>query len=86
MPRTEKVLGTLTVRSGKGRKERQVALNDPACREIRSYLAGRPDVDDQHLFLKNFKRGLWLWGVEDVVKKHLAVAGIGGPSRTWSRR
>jgi hypothetical protein len=36
MPCGEKVLGDLTIRSGKGRMERQVTLNDPACRALRS--------------------------------------------------
>lgn len=80
MPRSEKVLGQLTVRSGKGRKERRITLNDPACRALRSYLAIRPKVDDAHLFLSKFKTGLGSWGVEDVVKKHLALAGIEGAS------
>jgi integrase/recombinase XerD len=80
MPRGEKVLGQLTVRSGKGRKERRVTLNDPACRALRSWLAVRPSVDDPHLFLSKFKTGLGSWGVEDVVKKHLALAGIEGAS------
>src|SRR5215213_7909041 len=80
MPRGEKVLGQLTVRSGKGRKERRITLNDPACRALRSYLAIRPNVDDPHLFLSKFKTGLGSWGVEDVVKKYLAIAGIDGAS------
>src|SRR5215211_3262348 len=80
MPRGEKVLGQLTVRSGKGRKERRITLNDPACRALRSYLAVRPHVDDPHLFLSKFRTGLGSWGVEDVVKKHLAIAGIEGAS------
>ncbi len=75
-PRGERVIGVLHVRSGKGRKERTVTLNDPACRALRSYLAVRPHVDDSHLFLSKFKRGLGSWGIEDVVKKYLGLACI----------
>lgn len=75
-PRGERVIGVLHIRSGKGRKERTVTLNDPACRALRSYLASRPEVDDAHLFLSKFKRGLGSWGIEDVVKKYLTIAGI----------
>lgn len=75
-PRGERVIGVLHVRSGKGRKERTVTLNDPACRSLRAYLVVRPDIDDPSLFLSKFKRGLGSWGIEDVVKKYLGLAGI----------
>lgn len=75
-PRGERVMGVLHVRSGKGRKERTITLNDPACRALRAYLASRPDSDDAHLFLSKFQRGLGSWGIEDVVKKYLKLAGI----------
>ena len=80
LPRGETAIGALRVRAGKGRKDRTVTLNDPACRALRAYLAVRPASDDPHLFLSKFKRGLGSWGVEDVVKKHLALAGIEGGS------
>lgn len=79
-PRGERVIGILHVRTGKGRKERTVTLNDPACRALRSYLTVRPDVDDAHLFLTKFQRGLGSWGIEDVVKKYLQLAGIADAS------
>ena len=75
-PRGERVIGVLHVRSGKGRKERTITLNDPACRALRTYLASRVDSDDPHLFLSKFQRGLGSWGIEDVVKKYLKIAGI----------
>jgi integrase/recombinase XerD len=75
-PRGERVIGVLHVRSGKGRKERTITLNDPACRALHAYLASRPDSDDPHLFLSKFRRGLGSWGIEDVVKKYLKIAGI----------
>lgn len=79
-PRGERVMGVLHVRSGKGRKERTITLNDPACRALRSYLATRRDSYDFHLFLSKFRRALGSWGIEDIVTKHLAAAGITGTS------
>ena len=78
LPRGERAIGALTVRSGKGRKDRTVTLNDPAVRALKAYLAVRPPSDDPRLFLSKFKKGLGSWGVEDVVKKYLRLARIEG--------
>lgn len=80
LPRGERAIGALTVRSGKGRKDRTVTLNDPACRALKAWLAVRPQADDPHLLLSKFRRGLGSWGVEDVVAKYLRLAQIEGAS------
>lgn len=43
--------GTLTVRSGKGSKYRQIPLNNDARKALSAYLEVRPKVSDDHLFV-----------------------------------
>jgi integrase/recombinase XerD len=61
---------------GKGRKQRSVPLNYKASHAIKNYLAVRPTVDDTHLFLTKFRRGIGARGIEKLVTKHLNEAGI----------
>jgi len=70
------LLGSLHVRGGTGQKARTITLQDSACQALRAYLGQRPRGDDHHLFLSRLHRGLGSWGVEDVVKKYLRLAGI----------
>jgi site-specific recombinase XerD len=61
---------------GKGRKQRSVTLNYKASRAIKNYLSVRPDVEDTHLFLSKFKKGIGARGIEKLVTKYLKEAGI----------
>lgn len=76
--------GTLMVREGKGRKDRMVPLGQRACRwieryrdEIRPGLVTEPD--DGTLFLHETGEPLRKNRLTDLVKKHIAAAGIGKP-------
>ncbi len=72
-------VGTLRVH-GKGRKDRVVTLNYKACRAIKAYLAVRPKVDEEHLFLSKFERPLSTRSIRNLVAKYLREAGIPGAS------
>lgn len=61
---------------GKGRRERTVTLNWKACKAIRSYLATRPAVDDPHLFVTKFRRGIGPRAIQYLIEKYLREAGI----------
>ncbi len=65
---------------GKGRKNRVVTLNYKACRAIKAYLAVRPRVDEEHLFLTKFERPLGSRSIRNLVTKYLAEAGIADAS------
>jgi integrase/recombinase XerC len=69
--------GTLTVRSGKGGKYRQIPLNADARRAITAYLAVRPASAEERLFLGAGGRPLGPQGVADLVAKHARRAGLG---------
>jgi integrase/recombinase XerC len=62
--------------SGKGRKERVVTLNYKACRAIRNYLAVRPKIDEEALFLTKFGLPIGPRSIENVITKYAVVAGI----------
>jgi len=66
--------------SGKGRKERTVTLNYKACRAIRNYLAIRPKIDEDALFLTKFGLPIGPRSIENVVTKYTALAGISDAS------
>jgi site-specific recombinase XerD len=68
-------VGSVTV-FGKGRKQRSVTLNYKASRAIKNYLAVRPDVEDTHLFLSKFRKGIGARGIEKLVAKYIKEAGI----------
>jgi site-specific recombinase XerD len=72
-------VGGVTIR-GKGRKMRTVTLNWKACKALWSYLAIRPAVSDEHLFITKFGRGIGSRGIENLVGKYLQEAGIAGAS------
>jgi len=67
---------TLTVVAGKGKKDRDIELEKKAMTALRSYLAIRPDVPDEHVFLSYQDKGLSIRGVQDVVEKYAKLAGI----------
>ncbi|MCP4088215.1 MAG: site-specific tyrosine recombinase XerC [Gammaproteobacteria bacterium] len=76
--------GTLMVREGKGKKDRMVPLGQRACRwveryrdEIRPGLVIEPD--NGTLFLHETGESLKKNRLTDLVKKHIAAAGIDKP-------
>jgi len=68
--------GSLTVRSGKGGKYRQVPLNADARRALAAYLAVRPASAEERLFLGAGARPLGPQGIADLVAKHARRAGL----------
>ncbi len=76
--------GTLMVREGKGKKDRMVPLGQRACTWIERYRDEiRPGLviepDDGTLFLHETGEPLRNNRLTDLVKKHIAAAGIGKP-------
>lgn len=68
--------GSVTVRSGKGGKHRVVPLNLDARKAISEYLAVRPKVADEHIFIGQRGEGLKPQGVELIVGKYSRLAGL----------
>lgn len=68
--------GGVTVRSGKGSKYRVVPLNVDARNAIRDYLAVRPAVTDDHVFIGQRHGGLKPQAVENLVTKYARLAGF----------
>ncbi|MCK9479681.1 MAG: tyrosine recombinase XerC [Firmicutes bacterium] len=69
---------TLTV-TGKGNKQRIIYLNDACVRAIKIYLEVRPKdkvKDRDALFLNKNKQRIGARGVQLIVKKYLALAGL----------
>src|SRR5262249_32856591 len=68
--------GELVIRSGKRGKYRVVPLNLDARRAISTYLAVRPKVPDDHLFIGQRRNGLGAHAVELLIQKYARLAGI----------
>jgi site-specific recombinase XerD len=68
--------GMLIVRSGKGSRHRVVPLNADARKAITDYLAVRPKVTDDHLFISQRGTGLKEQAVELMVGKYAQAAGL----------
>lgn len=62
--------------AGKGQKERVIDLEKKAMVALKSYLAVRQVLVDDHLFLNYQGEGLSDWGVKQVVEKYRGLAGI----------
>src|SRR5215216_5532641 len=63
--------GRLTVRSGKGSKYREVPVNADARRAVAQYLAVRPRVADDHLFLSQKRAGgMGTKAVQELVARY----------------
>jgi integrase/recombinase XerC len=73
--RDEGNVGSLRVH-GKGRKDRVVTLNYKACRALKAYLAVRPKIDEERLFLTKFEKPLGTRSFRNIVGKYLHEAGI----------
>jgi len=67
---------TLTVRSGKGMAARIIELEKKATAAIKNWLAVRPPVLDDHLFLSRAGQPISQRGVRKLVTKHRQLAGI----------
>lgn len=61
---------------GKGEKERILPLEKKAMQALKSWLAVRPQVPDQHLFLTYQHTGFSIRGVRKLVDKYLKLAAI----------
>lgn len=72
--------GEVIVRSGKGRRYREVPLNLDARRALKEYLAGRPKVEDDSLFIGQRKNGLTDAAVQFIIKKYARLANLEGVS------
>jgi len=71
--------GTLRIPSGKGGKPREIPLNKTAREAIMEYLAARPRFHGvKHLFFSQKRKPLAPRSIQDVVKKYMKKAGIGG--------
>ncbi len=66
--------------AGRGRRSRVVTLNLRACEALTEYLAAREETGSPALFLTNFGKGIGPRGIENVVAKYCAEAGIVGAS------
>ena len=67
--------GSISVR-GKGRKQRMLPLNYKACRALKAWLAVRPDIRDSALFVSKYRQPMGPRGIQNLVSKYMAEAGI----------
>ncbi len=65
---------------GRGTSGRTVTLNGRASAALRVYRVERGPSDSPALFLTKFDKGIGPRGIENVVAKHMAAAGITGAS------
>lgn len=68
--------GKVIVRSGKGRRYREVPLNLDARRALQAYFTERPKVSDSHVFIGQRRSGLTDSAVYDVVKKYARLSNL----------
>ena len=68
--------GRLQVRSGKGSKHRTVPLNLDARRALSAYLAVRPTVQSDALFVSQRRGALKVRAVESMVANYARLAGL----------
>jgi len=72
--------GRIVVRYGKGGRYREIPLNLDVRQSLNAYLAARPQIVDQHLFIGQRKNGLTDTAIQEVVAKFGRLAGIDGVS------
>lgn len=70
--------GSLIVHSGKGDKDRTIPLNNDVRQAITAYLALRPAVSDDHLFIGQRGEPLQAEAVQLIVRKYAQRAGLQG--------
>ncbi|HUW22397.1 MAG TPA: tyrosine-type recombinase/integrase [Candidatus Bathyarchaeia archaeon] len=68
--------GAVTVKRGKGGKDRVITLNHKACRALKTYLRVRPELDNGALFFSKFKSPISHKGYQWIIKKYLKEAEI----------
>jgi len=68
--------GAVTVRRGKGRKDRVITLNHKVCRALKAYLRVRPDNESKALFFSKFHTPISPHGYQWLVKHYLDEAEI----------
>ncbi len=68
--------GTVIVRSGKGKRYREIPLNLDVRRALEDYLEARPKVADPHLFIGQKKTGIVPGTVYTTVRKFARFADI----------
>lgn len=66
----------LRVIQGKGKQAREVDLEKKGIQAIRNWLAVRPDVPSDHLFLNQYGEPIGERGVKKLVTKYRVAAGI----------
>jgi site-specific recombinase XerD len=74
-PRGREGAGSVRIH-GRGHKQRALTLNAAAAHALRSYLAARPRVATDRVFVSKFRTPLTVRAIRTIVKKHLAAAGI----------
>jgi site-specific recombinase XerD len=72
--------GMLTIRSGKGNKWRELPMNTDLRRALKRYLAERPAVKDERVFIGQRETGMTVSGLQDVVEKYARLARLDGVS------
>ncbi len=70
--------GSLSVRSGKGDKDRTVPLNNDVRQALNAYLAVRPAIADKHVFIGQRGEPLQTDAVQLIVRKYARRAGLSG--------
>ncbi len=72
--------GSIRILGGRGKKERMIPLNTPACIAISGYLGERADTQNSVLFLNRFGEPIGERGVQYMLRKYLKKARIGRAS------
>jgi site-specific recombinase XerD len=79
------ITGTVLIRSGKGRKPRNVYLGDKSRRSLRKYVKQRKD-DSPALWVNRFGERLAETGLRMILRRRAARAGVPVPSPHDFRR
>ncbi len=76
LPHLDLIAKTVVVIDGKGQKDRAIDLEKKAIGALKNYLAVRPLVLDDHVFLNYEGEGISDRGVKKIVEKYRVAAGI----------
>jgi integrase/recombinase XerD len=72
----EDSMNVIRIAGGSGRKGRNLPLNSKARQALHAYLAIRPSVNAETLFVNRSGEPLGERGVQKLVQKYMAIAGI----------
>lgn len=61
---------------GKGKKTREIPLNDITISAVNEYLKIRPEVNSNKLFITERNNGFSVSGMQYLIKRHFEMAGI----------